>query len=1139
MKRWIALLSAVALLVCSLPMMTFAQSEPLENQYDKVYYTDLFFGYETHDYFYSDEYAQYIQKNETTVNRIFNEFMDSPGFFWTQIKTSVNAACDLREWFQLISDGYGSTDYNYDSALDAANVLFVQHLFDRSDTYDSFGMMSEGYEAVSDFYEGYDTFLKEAQAGGATGAQLIEKAFGYLKSSPVFSSISDYQLTQIQQELTARTDTLSDVFSAAGDIMGAVEAISIALMMEQMRIQMIDNILKYATSDMTLYDGMIRLRTQLRDGFASYFIDNYLRKEILDKLVDASIELMGGGLYAAVSGVVSAASYVVFDLLFDVAGMDDVLLQTTLRDYTVNFAQILKNQRLKFDSEAVTGTEIYFFEYNFAGYLAATDAALEASEALALDSNRYLINETRFACQGFNYSTYILKIIDRLEATPNGERKLKSKRVLGTYMVSELCQPTDEPNGEEVYLFKNTLYGNLTILYNGHLVIPSGEQYVITGDLCTEEAYATGSKLTIQGGATLEVEGSVQVRPYGMATIEETAQLIVNGDLIGGSIYNNGNILLKGNYTGSSTFGQNSKIIFGGTAQQTVTRLKAYAVEVLNPAGIRYLSDTEIYGVYNLHGNPLDDGGYQTVLYDGATLVDGSDYEDLTIVGNIALNFSSKGTICIAHNGRLTVPTGETHKVTGDIILDNAYATGGKMIMEDGAMLEVDGTVQVTVYASLTINETAQLIVNGDLIGGSIYNNGNILLKGNYTGSSTFGQNSKIVFDGTAQQTVTRLKAYAVEVLNPAGIRYLSNAEIYGVYNLHGNPLDDGGYQTVLYDGASLVGGSDYEDLTVYGNMPLNCSIKGNLTIMNYQAQVTVPTGEMHVITGDIYAGDSSRVVIEAGATLVVDGNIRVDSYASLTIEETARLVVNGDLIGGSIYNNGNILLKGNYTGSSTFGQNSKIVFDGTARQTVQQLRAATVVLKNESEEGVVFTSAMTASKLFDHNGNAFTLYNNGVGSSFVDHDGDGALDHLDDDPTAAYMCLLSEALSVKSDVLTGMTGGITAAELYTMVSSAYTVTVYDGETVSAPDAAVTTGHTLVVSGENGVYAAYTLAVDGDANGDGKANTSDARAILVALASADNTLSTAQVIAADADDDGVLTTWDVRAWLLSLLQKER
>ena len=79
---------------------------------------------------------------------------------------------------------------------------------------------------------------------------------------------------------------------------------------------------------------------------------------------------------------------------------------------------------------------------------------------------------------------------------------------------------------------------------------------------------------------------------------------------------------------------------------------------------------------------------------------------------------------------------------------------------------------------------------------------------------------------------------------------------------------------------------------------------------------------------------------------------------------------------------------------------NGTIEFAGTEQQEICLVEASIVEISNTSKEGVIFTSYISVTKLFDHKGNNFTLYNNGSGSTFVDYDGDGLFDNVDPHPT-------------------------------------------------------------------------------------------------------------------------------------------
>ena len=92
-----------------------------------------------------------------------------------------------------------------------------------------------------------------------------------------------------------------------------------------------------------------------------------------------------------------------------------------------------------------------------------------------------------------------------------------------------------------------------------------------------------------------------------------------------------------------------------------------------------------------------------------------------------------------------------------------------------------------------------------------------------------------------------------------------------------------------------------------------------------------------------------------------------------------------------------------------------KTIFSGNSVQNVsfvdpEDNRFETLILRNNSEDGVVFNSHITVGTLFDHNRCAFTLYDNGSDSSFVDYDQDGLLDHQDEYPTIPFAVVRGDA---------------------------------------------------------------------------------------------------------------------------------
>jgi len=98
------------------------------------------------------------------------------------------------------------------------------------------------------------------------------------------------------------------------------------------------------------------------------------------------------------------------------------------------------------------------------------------------------------------------------------------------------------------------------------------------------------------------------------------------------------------------------------------------------------------------------------------------------------------------------------------------------------------------------------------------------------------------------------------------------------------------------------------------------------------------------------------------------------------------------------------------YVGGDVSGSmkylNGKIVLNGTEQQNISNLNVSIIILNNSSNNGVVFTTPIFTSILFNHHNNIYTLYNNGSGSTFVDYDGDGLKDNVDPHPTIHESCL-------------------------------------------------------------------------------------------------------------------------------------
>ncbi len=124
--------------------------------------------------------------------------------------------------------------------------------------------------------------------------------------------------------------------------------------------------------------------------------------------------------------------------------------------------------------------------------------------------------------------------------------------------------------------------------------------------------------------------------------------------------------------------------------------------------------------------------------------------------------------------------------------------------------------------------------------------------------------------------------------------------------------------------------------------------------------------------------------------------------------------------------------------------------------------------------------------------------------------------------------------LNTDTEVIFSPNTGFTVGATKGGMENASYISVFDGDTAVSDSALAKTGLTVKVMNGDTLLAEYTLAVRGDVDTNGTANTSDIRMALKALAGTSE-LSFAQEAAADYDGDGEMSTKDSRALLGDLM----
>ena len=262
-------------------------------------------------------------------------------------------------------------------------------------------------------------------------------------------------------------------------------------------------------------------------------------------------------------------------------------------------------------------------------------------------------------------------------------------------------------------------------------------------------------------------------------------------------------------------------------------------MEVLNPKGISGLHTTSyiyLYGHMDLHGNPISD--FEIYMRDGATFANGSDYGKVIIDDiEVTLHSNVPADVKIMPDGKLKVASGDAYIINGDVLYEYGNSVTIIEVAKD-AVLTINGDIFGTSGGAFANNGT--LICNGNSSGASIANSGEASFNGSFTGvisqsaesaniyfrgdtevtyrSSVTG--GTFIFDGTETQKVHISQAYNVEVLNPNGIRYLSNVNVYGNFDVHKNPIYMGSYKTNFYDGGGFGTLSENQSDWIIGVQP-------------------------------------------------------------------------------------------------------------------------------------------------------------------------------------------------------------------------------------------------------------------------------------------------------------------------------
>lgn len=1018
----IAIMMAESILMTSALSINTSAAEAQPTATNIVYYSDLFYGYDT---FYLREnvlLSTHAKETSLILADIYNDYADSDKFLWTQIKSSLATATNIKEWVNLVASTYGSTDYIYEKALDSANKAFATELLGRNKTSEIFG---SGAKIVSQYKALVDVFNKFEQNFDITvmtETEIYHEFLAVLKNESIFHYISKTTITQIEELVLTDVSGYTKMLSNSGKALKAAQVLAVGLALEDARMEIIDEVIASAPKESVIYEGMSRLKNQLSGKFVTYFWTNYVEDGLLSKFGGAIVEKIlrsssdaTFGWYEVVTAGIDLASMIVFDLICNTPGIDDMTTQKVLTAYADDLYYLVQDKISAFDVQ-LDSEDILTFESVFDSYIAATNAALKKSKDFALDSNRAELNRVTSVWCTFSYAEYTENVMQEIALTPSGARKEKFfdewTNLNGVFKVaSNVIEP------DSVYLFNGALNANVKFTANSTVASESDVIALINGnvDICTplDDSYDGTSinktTVTITTNSRITITGDLMVGGGGFKNehLENNGILTCLGDVNftysskdGAGYYvpsANSKLIVLGNLHVDRI--SNDKItqgtiVFAGSQQQEIYLPMAYNIEVTNSEGIKYLCELELHGKYDLNENPLDLNGFCTSLAGENSELDSSNFYEVKIDNYTIKNGQSQQSYTLKHNikgnvhiyndspegsgelGNLgvVIPAGYAVKIDGNLIVEGIYydaelINNGVLICEKDVTFIETGTGWSDGRGKYIPSKDSRLIAKGNMTYEYTKNDSQV-------GGYSIIREGTIEFAGTRQQEVSLPQAGNIEVTNPMGIKYLRSIEVRGNYKLNGNPLDINGFYTSIWGEFDE---SNFHELALWGDQTVKNNINANVNICG---TLTIPNGNKVEINGDVYGGK----LINNGI-LVCNGDLTCDKYKNSgyyqQTSDEARLIAKGNL---------------NIT-SSNKNRYGTIELAGTGKQEVKIGSAFVVEISNTSVEGVIFTSELYVRKLFNHKGNNFTLYKNGSTSTFVDYDGDGLLDNVDPSP--------------------------------------------------------------------------------------------------------------------------------------------
>ncbi len=944
MRRLLAIVLSIALVVGVFPLEALAResleheavyaysenntNEELPYTSTHIYYSDLFYGYP--NYLASNSFlTSYNSDINHVYSTIYTNYLNSAAKYGTIMERTLEVITSSADLVKQISDVLGISDFDKNDAIDAANQRFVAQLLNdpaMDSLQDNLGKAEKMAKNIKTILKVFEPL--EAEDSSRSAEEYIAEASSLLQESGTGLSLPENAATDILSQMEKSGISLSKIFGISATAIEIARAFAVALMMEDVRMETIDEIIASQTSDTLLKEGMIRLKDQLSNGFVSYFISNYVEKKLMDKVLESLGDIVYGTAEIKIATMLlKVAKMIVFDLLLDVPSYGDVLAYQVLVSYSNSLYTAITAKAKSFVNGPALSDEIMVYESLFSSYVAANNAALDIAASIAPYKGTYALfreaveneiqnvtissgNESITVSSHLTESEIQETLLQMLSSghlvltVDNGVRKttLNNKATGCGYFLLESVNESQTVRAEFYDKYgKNDIY---QLYVRSVMASISGEptvqwSYVIDETVTLREqsdviernsVYTCDNKLF----GSVEISGSVDLS-FPVTIMGDMTWIAKEGSMA--QIRNCSDVVVKGNATFSMAepkYGEKTSAKFDLESGSSFSVQKYFTAKG---------SDREGEFELCLSGNVLV--GWSIILSNRTTT---DIYGNVTIGGNF--NLIGEKIVVQSSITRLRIHDGANCSVAGDFKIRGASYGNVKVnwaIMDiQGGILTVGGDFnaenQLVSFSQTGANSV--WTVCGDMytyaenatwLSGFDWNAddgypcnftaGTLILKGDYTKKSgntiTPTGTHTIYLSGDGLQEISDINACRLVITNTHAVHFKTEIQISTLFDHRQNSFyfyEDPDFPD--YDGDRI-----YDDYDANPVVPrcAKCSYSDELEILwnpyaySYEWNPIITLGYSCVVCGEGRSKLSSLDLSVAGTTLTLQDNISIN----------------------------------------------------------------------------------------------------------------------------------------------------------------------------------------------------------------------------------------------------------------------